>query len=95
MMSSEVVVRPRPDQAQAFVDAFSALAAEVLANEPGAFAYYLLRSRKDPASYRVVELYRDDAAYQAHRETDHYRRHIDGIIALLAEPPQVEHFDTI
>lgn len=95
MMSSQVVVRPKPGQAEAFVAAFNALAREVLANEPGALEYYLLRSRADPDSYRVVELYRDQAAYEVHKLAPHYVAGIRGILSLLDSTPHVEHFDAV
>ncbi len=95
MMSSHVVVRPKEGQAEVLVAAFNALAVEVMSNEAGARAYYLVRSRADPGSYRVVELYEDDSAYEAHKQTPHYTARIDHILSLLAEPPQVEHFDTV
>ncbi|WP_197277075.1 putative quinol monooxygenase [Sphingomonas profundi] len=93
-MSSHVVVRPRPECVDAFVTAFNALAAAVVANEPGAIDYYLLRSRRDPTSFRVVERYRDDDAYQAHRAAPHFMICIDHILSLLAVPPEVEHFES-
>lgn len=95
MMSSQVIVRPVAERAEEFVAAFNALASEVLTKEQGAIDYYLLRSRTDPAIYRVVERYIDDAAYEAHRQTDHYTSRIGHILAVLACPPVVEHFDTV
>jgi quinol monooxygenase YgiN len=41
---------------------FTALAAQVRANEPGNLAYQLTKSRTDPNTYKVLELYKDEDA---------------------------------
>jgi hypothetical protein len=37
----------------------------------------------------LIEAYRDEAAQQAHRETEHYKAYRATIVDLLAEPIQV------
>ncbi len=54
--------------------AFEALITEVSVktreNEPGVLYYAFARSVKDPNTYVVIEVYRDEAAHSAHMETD-------------------------
>ena len=45
--------------------------AAVEANEPGALAYIFHRRPKDPALVTVFEVYADDAAVAAHRDSEH------------------------
>ena len=45
-----------------FEAGFKALAAKVKANEPGNLAYQLTKSRADPLTYKVLELYKDQDA---------------------------------
>jgi quinol monooxygenase YgiN len=40
-------------------------------NEPGAVAYFWHRAIKDPSQVLVFEIWRDDAAVEAHRGTPH------------------------
>ena len=54
--------------------------------EPGVRAYLPHRDPEDPRTFFVYELYDDEAAYQAHVETDHFQRHgLGDAIPRLAE----------
>jgi quinol monooxygenase YgiN len=50
---------------------------EQLANatraEPGCLAYVVHRSCDDPSRYAIYERYVDEAAFQAHVESEHFR----------------------
>lgn len=56
-------------------DALAALLAEqaavVLKEEPGCVVYRAHRSTSDPALFLFYEMYRDDAAFEAHRKAPH------------------------
>ena len=56
-------------------DALAAFLAEqtaaVLREEPGCLAYRLHRSTKDPDVFLFYEMYRDEAAFDAHRNSPH------------------------
>ena len=56
-----------------FEGVFKQLMAKVRANEPGNVAYQLCKSRADANTYKVLELYNDQAALDAHRASDHFR----------------------
>jgi quinol monooxygenase YgiN len=69
------------------------LAAQVRAHEPGCLLYQPCRT-ETPRTYVFIERYADEAALQAHRKTEHFRRlgrqlgeHMDGApqIARLQE----------
>ena len=54
--------------------------------EPGCRSYQVFRSRQDDSVFVLVEEYDDEAAFDAHRSTDHFGTHIlGGAIPLLAE----------
>lgn len=73
------------DGAQADFEAVAKqLAAAVNADEPGCLYYALYRS-DDPLVYVMMERYKDMAAVEAHRASDHYKQigrqmgaHMDG-----------------
>ncbi len=46
--------------------------------EPGCEHYYAHRSQTDPRDFVLYERYRDDAAFQAHQETEHFQRWVVG-----------------
>jgi (4S)-4-hydroxy-5-phosphonooxypentane-2,3-dione isomerase len=46
--------------------------------EPGCIQYTAHRSVDDPRRFFLFEEYVDEAALQAHTETDHFQRHVIG-----------------
>ena len=58
----------------------------VQANEPGALAYIFHRSQDDPSEIVFFEIYTDDAAFQAHRQTPHMAEHGSSFADLFDAP---------
>ena len=54
-------------------EAIKAVVAGLEANEPGALKYIWHRGVKDPLQILVFEIYRDDAAREAHRDTTYLK----------------------
>ncbi len=54
--------------------------------EPGVVRFDVLVDRSDPAHLVLVEVYRDEAAAAAHKETPHYTRWRDAVADLMARP---------
>jgi quinol monooxygenase YgiN len=61
-------VRVRPENAAAFEAAVGEMCAQVRENEPGALYYGFARSDDDPSTYVVLEVFRDQAAHDAHQQ---------------------------
>ncbi len=72
MIAVWVRARVRPDGRQRFLEAIEhdALASE--RDEPGCVRFNVLQDAKDPDVYYFYEVYRDEAAIEAHRATPHY-----------------------
>ena len=51
--------------------------------EPGCLCFIVNRCTADSDQFVLYEQYVDEAAFQAHRETEHFRRFIEGGVALL------------
>jgi quinol monooxygenase YgiN len=51
---------------------------ELTQQEPGCIEFTVYRSLSEPRHYMLYELYRDEAAFQAHRETEHFKQHVLG-----------------
>jgi quinol monooxygenase YgiN len=97
MMAIAVVatIRVKPGQGAQFETLFTALAAQVRANEPGNLLYQLSRSRIEADTYKVLELYADEAALAAHRDMPHFRAAGAGLGAVMAGRPEVELLDAV
>ena len=46
--------------------------------EPGCRLYQAHRSADDPRDFFIYEQYDDEAAFEAHAQTDHVERHVRG-----------------
>src|SRR3972149_114700 len=65
-------------------EALADMAAAVEANEPGALAYLMHRSQRDPTDITVFEVYADAEAFSAHGQTPHMAT-LQGKLAQLAD----------
>lgn len=70
-----------PEHVDSFIAAGRDNILASLRDEPGVLSIYLTTDKADPTRLYVVEAYRDEAAYEAHRETEHFQafvRAVDG-----------------
>jgi quinol monooxygenase YgiN len=74
---------------------FTALAAQVRANEPGNLAYQLTKSRTDPNTYKVLELYTDEDAVKLHGGTEYFKAAGPKMGPCLAGRPEIEYLDGV
>ncbi len=72
MISVIARVKVKEGQEQDFEALAQELVAAVNANEEGC-EYYALHRDDDPQTYFLIERFRDQAALEAHRQTDHYK----------------------
>ena len=71
------------------LDAFRSATLENARNsiqEPGVLRFDFVQQVDDPARFVLVEVYRDDAAIQAHRQSAHYAKWRDLAEPMMAEP---------
>jgi len=78
-----------------FEAVFLELAAKVKANEPGNLAYQLTKSRAEPNTYKVLELYKNQDALTAHGGTDYFKDLGRKMGAFMAGRPEVEYLDAV
>lgn len=78
-----------------FEKIFSELAAAVHANESGNNFYALHRSRDDNTTFVVLEQYEDQAALDAHGQSDHFKTIGAKMGACLAGRPEIEYLDAV
>jgi autoinducer 2-degrading protein len=72
MLAMWVKVRIKPDQRKKFLDAIEVDALGSERDEPGCLRFNVLQDEKDPNVYYFLEIYKDQAALEAHRTMPHY-----------------------
>ncbi len=79
-----VYVRVKPENREQFLEATLDNARNSI-QEPGAIRFDVLQQVDDPNSFILLEIYRDEAAAAAHKETPHYARWRDAVAPWMAE----------
>lgn len=77
--SKEIVriaeIEVHPKHVQEFTRLARVVAEESLSKEPGVLCLYPVQVRGSKTSFRVIEVYRDQAAYEAHLQAPHFLRY--------------------
>ena len=80
-----------PDQLDAFLTETSRNA-DASREEPGVVRFDVLSDRTDPSHVVLVEIYRDETAATAHKDTAHYHRWRDVVAPMMARPRQATRY---
>jgi (4S)-4-hydroxy-5-phosphonooxypentane-2,3-dione isomerase len=72
MLAMWVKVRVKPAERERFLKAIEVDAIGSERDEPGCLCFNVLQDRADPNIYYFMEVYRDEAALEAHRAAPHY-----------------------
>jgi (4S)-4-hydroxy-5-phosphonooxypentane-2,3-dione isomerase len=72
MLALWVKVRIKPEGRERFLKAIEVDALGSERDEPGCLRFNVLHDQKDPNLYYFYEVYRDEAALEAHRAAPHY-----------------------
>ncbi len=73
MLSLVVTLRVRPGLREEFLTAIREQAETSMREEPGCLRFDVCEDVDDPDRFVFYEVYRDDAALDAHRATPHFR----------------------
>ena len=95
MLGIVATIRVQDGKGANFEEVFRRLAAKVRADEPGNLLYQLTRSRAESNTFKVLEIYKDQAAVEAHRASDHFRSIGAEMGPFLAGRPDVEILDGV
>ncbi len=85
MLVVHVHVHVKPEYIDAFRDATIANATQSV-KEPGIARFDVVQQQEDPSRFVLVEVYRDEQAPAAHKETLHYLTWRDTVTVMMAEP---------
>ena len=63
--------------------------------EPGIARFDVVQQQEDPTRFVLVEVYRDNQAPAAHKETKHYATWRDAVASMMAEPRSSVKFQNV
>lgn len=95
MIGLVATLRVNEGDAERFEDAMRDLMALVRAEEPGCLVYQLTKSRTEANTYKMLELYQDQASLDAHAKTDTARAAFAKMGGCLAGKPDLEFLDAV
>jgi (4S)-4-hydroxy-5-phosphonooxypentane-2,3-dione isomerase len=80
-----VHIHVKPENTEAFIAASRDNASHTI-QEPGNLRFDVLQQADDPQHFLLYEVYRDDAAAKAHKQTAHYARWREAVEPWMAQP---------
>lgn len=92
VLAIHVQIRVQPTQIKAFLAATLENAARSR-KEPGVARFDVMQDRDDPSRFVLVEVYRSEQAPAAHKSTPHYKKWVELVEPMLAEPRSRRSFD--
>ena len=57
-------------------------------DEAGCLRFDVIQDKDDPHRFYLYEVYRDEAALEAHRQTPHFKHYLEKSQGWLAAPPE-------
>ena len=75
----------KPDTGDTVVENLRKMAVHVKESEPGCLLYHANRSADNPDNFLLYEIYENEYALAAHRETPHFKEIIEGTIIPLLD----------
>ena len=95
MIAVIATIRTKEGTGAQFEAAFAPLAAAVNANEPGNHLYRLTRVTTEPDLYKVLEIYENQEAVEAHRAAAHFKELGAALGPFMAGRPEIERLDAL
>ena len=95
MIGVVAILRAKEGREAEFERTFAEMTAQVKAKEPGNLMYQLTKSRTEPSTYKVLEMYADQAAFEAHGSSEHYKDGGRRLRDLVVSRPEIEVLDAV
>jgi autoinducer 2-degrading protein len=86
-----VSAKVKPEQRGRFLEAIEDNAVSSVRDEPGCLRFDVVVDNDDPDHYLFYEVYRDQEAFAAHRDSEHFARWRQAAEVCLAEPLEATH----
>jgi autoinducer 2-degrading protein len=88
MVVLHVTVQVKPEHVAEFLEIVRYDAEHSENDEPGCLRFDVIQDKDDPNRFYYYEVYRDEAALEAHRQSPHFKRYVEKSRSLLAGPPE-------
>jgi autoinducer 2-degrading protein len=88
MVVLHVTVQVKPEHAAEFLEVVRHDAEHSENDEPGCLRFDVIQDKDNPNRFYFYEVYRDEAALEAHRQTPHFKLYFEKSRSLLAAPPE-------
>jgi quinol monooxygenase YgiN len=85
-------MRAKPEMADQFASVLATLQREVLANEPDVLTYQVMRGIEDSAIFVIAEVFRDQAARDAHPNMPYHKDVTDFAWSCVEGTPDIQVF---
>jgi autoinducer 2-degrading protein len=95
MISLVVKIRIKPEHRQHFLEAIEVDALGSENDEPGCLRFNVLQDEADENVYYFYEVYKDEAAVEAHRAAPHYAVWREAAAVALDGPAEVSRAKTV
>jgi autoinducer 2-degrading protein len=87
MVVLHVTIQIKPEHVAEFLE-IARYDAEHSQQEPGCLRFDVIRDRDDSNRFYFYEVYRNEAALEAHRQTPHFKFYFEKTQSWLAAPPE-------
>ena len=94
MLVVHVHARIRPERVEEFLAATQVNARASL-GEPGVLRFDVIQDQVDPTHVVLIEVYREEEARAAHRQTPHYATWRDTVAEMMAQPREAAQFSAV
>ena len=88
MVILHVTIQVKPEHVSDFLEIARYDAEHSEQDEPGCLRFDVIQDRNDSNRFYFYEVYRDQAALEAHRETPHFKRYVEKTQPWFAAPPE-------
>ena len=77
MLVLHVTLQVQPEHAAEFMEVARYDAVHSVQDEPGCLRFDVIQDNDDPNRFYFYEIYRDEAAFEAHRQTAHFKHYFE------------------
>ena len=95
MYSIFVTINVKPEYVEQFMQASFGDARGSVRDEPGCFRFDINQNAEVPARFHLYEVYRDEAAFELHRQAPHFEEWISTVRPWFADDIQKVVMNTV
>lgn len=89
MFAVVVRIQIKPGKRDQFIKAMLDDAVGSVDNEPDCLLFNVVQNSEDPDRIHLYEVYKDEDAFERHRQTPHFQRWINTVEDWLVQPPDI------